>query len=461
MIIVAMIRMKPKKIAIIHYRVGGTDGVSLEVAKRKEILESHGCTVKLIAGPRSRGADHQIQELEWDNGAIPIIKENGFFYFRRDDLSPMELKAKMNKIGQAIEAKLNFIQLAEKFDYVLAHNVFTFGQHIATAKALAKWIKKFKIPCLATHHDFYWERKEFEIPKNEYLKNYMAKFMPPKSKYIEHVVLSSIARNELKKRHDIAADIMPDVIDFAAPAWTKDNFNRDFLKEFAIGPKDLVILQATRIIPRKGIEIALDFAREMQKKADVLCGKILYNGKQMNTRVKVVLLAAGYAEDEKREYLFQLKNKAFDEHINVKFVSDHVKAGRSYRQGVKTYSLWDAYAYADLVTFPSIWEGWGNQFIEGVFARKPMVVYEYPVFRNDIGKEGYDFISLGSGNNLEHDANGLYRLPAENIEKAVSQTLDWLVDKKTNGRLEKNIQIGRQYHDYKVLEDFLVQKLGL
>ena len=55
---------------------------------------------------------------------------------------------------------------------------------IAASKAFTKWIKKNHLPTLATHHDFYWERKEFQLPRNGYLKNYMEKFMPPKSKYI-------------------------------------------------------------------------------------------------------------------------------------------------------------------------------------------------------------------------------------------------------------------------------------
>ena len=38
-----------KKIAIVHYRVGRTDGVSLEIEKRKAILEELGHEVKHIS----------------------------------------------------------------------------------------------------------------------------------------------------------------------------------------------------------------------------------------------------------------------------------------------------------------------------------------------------------------------------------------------------------------------------
>ena len=451
---------KLKKIAICHYRVGETDGVSLEIKKRKCILEKHNCEVKLIAGPRSKGADYVIKELEWDNGVIPIIKENGFIYFKRDDLSPLELKQKMNKISFAVLDRLNFIQLQENFDFVLIHNIFSFGGHIAVAKAFAMWIKKFKIPTLATHHDFYWERKEFQTPRNLYLKHYMEKFMPPKSKYIQHVVINSLAKKELKKRSDIDSDIVNDVFDFNQKEWKQDNFNKDFLKEFNINSNDIIILQATRVIPRKGIEIAIDYAKDMQKKIKKLHNTIIYNGKKISKKSNVVLIVAGYAEDEKRDYLFKLKTKAFNDQIHVKFISNHVRSSRAFKQGIKYYSLWDAYVFADIITFPSIWEGWGNQFIEAIFAKKPIVLYEYPVYKVDIKKENYNIISLGN-ETLKQNENKLFSISQKNIKNATKKTIKWLKNKELNKILDKNFLIGKKYHDYKILEEYLIKKINL
>ena len=361
-----------------------------------------------------------------------------------------------------IQDKLNYIQLKEKYDHVLIHNLFSFGGHIAASKAFVKWIKKFQIPTLATHHDFYWERKEFQLFRDGYLKNFMEKYMPPKSKYIKHIVINSLAQRELKKRRFIDSEIMPDVFDFNQPMWTKDTFNKEFCKEFAINQNDLLILQATRVIPRKAIELSIAFAAELQKQIHKLRGQKLYNGKKINGKTNVVLIIAGYAEDEKREYLFKLKNLAFEKRICAKFIANHVKARRKFSQGIKTYSLWDAYAYADLITFPSLWEGWGNQFIEGVFARKPIVMYEYPVYKADIKKEGYNIIALKSNDDDPIKIiNDLYELPQKTIDKAVRQTLRWLVGKHTNEKIAKNFRIGQKHHDYSILEDFLVEKLEL
>ncbi len=452
--------MPKTKIAICHYRVGGTDGVSLEIEKREQILKEHGFNVKLIAGPRSKGADYVIKELEWDDGVVPIVKENGFIHFRRWDLEDIEIKRKIRKLSNAIEKELTRIQRKEKFDLVLIHNIFSFGGHIAAARGFLNWIEKFKLKTIATHHDFFWERREFHLPRNSYLKKYIDKYMPPKSEYIKHVVINSITQHELKKRSGIRAEILPDTFDFEQKEWRKDKFNKDFLKQFDIGQNDLVILQATRIIPRKGIETAIDFANVLQENISKLRGKKLYNGKKLNSRSNVILIMAGYTEDEKRDYLFKLKTKAFDERVRVRFVSEHIKAERHYNGGVKTLSLWDAYVYADLITFPSIWEGWGNQLIEAVFAKKPFVIFEYPVFKKDIVKEKYNLISLGD-KIRKNDKTGLYQIPQKNMDKAVRKTIKWLTDKNLNKKLEKNFGIGKKYHGYKVIEDFLFKKMGI
>ena len=42
--------------------------------------------------------------------------------------------------------------------------------------------------------------------------------------------------------------------------------------------------------------------------------------------------------------------------------------------GKKVYTLFDIYPHADLVTYPSYYEGFGNAFLEAVYFRKPVVV---------------------------------------------------------------------------------------
>src|SRR5258708_35306425 len=109
-------------------------------------------------------------------------------------------------------------------------------------------------------------------------------------------------------------------------------------------------------------------------------------------------------------YRHKLEEYIKETGITALFVSDVIDVHRTTDNGHKIYSLWDAYVFADIVTFPSIWEGWGNQFIEAIFAQKPVIVFEYPVFKSDVKQEGYVVISLGDKLSDSHP-NGLVKLP--------------------------------------------------
>jgi hypothetical protein len=58
-----------KTSGILHYQVGGTDGVSLEIDKWKQVLEEMGHTVRLCAGDpvvlaeNVRPFEHRVQNL--------------------------------------------------------------------------------------------------------------------------------------------------------------------------------------------------------------------------------------------------------------------------------------------------------------------------------------------------------------------------------------------------------------
>ena len=124
----------------------------------------------------------------------------------------------------------------------------------------------------------------------------------------------------------------------------------------------------------------------------------------------------------------------------------------------KVYSLWDAYVHADLVTYPSLIEGWGNQFIEAVFARRPVVLFEYPVFKSDIKHEGYSYVSLGDKYDIME--NGLAKIDNEQLTKSVNEVISVLTDtSNTHFLLENNSAIGEQYHGYNLLKYFLEQSV--
>ncbi len=282
--------------------------------------------------------------------------------------------------------------------------------------------------------------------------------MPPKNNLIKHAVINSIEKEELKKRTKIDASVIYDTFDFEQKRWEKDSFNETFLKDFGIRENDLVLLQATRVVPRKAIEVAIDFAQNLKNNFSKLENKIIYNGKKISKDSRIVLILAGYSEKEDKNYIIKLKEKAKKQGVFIKTIHEYIDQKRENKNIEKKYSLWDTYVFADVVTFPSIWEGWGNQFIEAVFAEKPIVVFEYPVFKKDIKKEGYEIISLGDEAKINEKTN-LYQIPQKNINKAVDETTNWLLDKNLEKKLKNNFKIGKKYHSYEVLEKHLKKNI--
>jgi hypothetical protein len=90
------------------------------------------------------------------------------------------------------------------------------------------------------------------------------------------------------------------------------------------------------------------------------------------------------------EYARQLQQLAHDEGVSLKFFGDRMADRRQLNQdGQKVYVLRDLYPHADLVTFPSLYEGFGNALLESVYFQKPLVVGRYSVYQRDIEPKGF------------------------------------------------------------------------
>jgi len=141
-------------------------------------------------------------------------------------------------------------------------------------------------------------------------------------------------------------------------------------------PDDRLILQPTRVVPRKGIELAVETVRRL---GDPGCKLVITH----------------HAGDEGMGYLYQLQHTAKRAGVDLRYVADEFDAARRVApDGAKTYSLADAYVHADFVTYPSLIEGFGNALLETIYFRLPALVNRYPVYTADIGPMGFDFVEI-------------------------------------------------------------------
>ena len=156
-------------------------------------------------------------------------------------------------------------------------------------------------------------------------------------------------------------------------------------------------------------------------------------------------MLAGYAERSDFEYLEKLR--AYGKHLGINVIElNGLYSGIDKGKKIKC-GLLDLYTCASIVTYPSQSEGFGNQFLEAVYAKKPVVVWEYPVFNTDIKPLGFEVISLG--NNLHFDKTGLAKVSEDLLDKVVYRVIVALMDNKERKKLvDKNFEIAKANFSY-------------
>jgi glycosyltransferase involved in cell wall biosynthesis len=183
-------------------------------------------------------------------------------------------------------------------------------------------------------------------------------------------------------------------------------------------------------------------------------------GGTFGPKSRIVLLCSGIIETIgiTGSYWAKLQAHAKRLHVDLRHIGDYVKHSRGQAEdGGKVYALFDTYTVADFVTYPSYWEGWGNQFIEAVFAKLPVMVFEYPVWGSDLARAKFDVVSLGD-TITGRDANGLVRVAPAKVAQAADEVAHVLSHPKRREKMvEHNFAMGRKHFGYDTLERLIRQ----
>jgi glycosyltransferase involved in cell wall biosynthesis len=407
-----------KRFLIVHFRVGRTDGVSLEIDSWKNILEENGAEVALCGGPFSIGADYVIENLEQQlNPQVRKIDEDSFGGLKNLG-SEKDLKGAITEEQKKLSR--DFEKVIEDFhpSNIIISNVFSVGEGIHAAGAIAEVLDKYEIPTALVGHDFYWENVRYKKPSFSFIESMLKNYFPLKRDYVCNYCINRIAQKELKDKKNIHADVLYDTFNYRQRNWKKKKRITDYLRKKGIKKNSLFVLQATRIVRRKNIEIAMDFVKELEERKEELDG-ILYDGRKFDSgKDEIVLVLSGYAEKRDEKYLASLLKYGKDLGVNVVYLGDDLH---------DKYGLFDIYPYADLITYPSEYEGFGNQLLEAVFAKRPVVLFEYPVYKMDIKDKKFNFLSLGDQKDVDGE-NGFAKISMEKMDMVVTDAVDLLKD---------------------------------
>ncbi|RPI53353.1 MAG: glycosyl transferase family 1, partial [Chloroflexi bacterium] len=287
-----------KRIGILHYQVGRTDGVSLEIDKWKQVLENRGHEVYLAAGDLATVEGTVIEELYHHRPEVERLYRNTFEALT-DYGDDGAYRAELYRVAEVLERRICEFVEDKGIDFLIAENVWSVAINPAAAIALTRVMRDHQIPALGHHHDFYWERETGVALTCRTALELVEKFLPPRGPDVTHTVINSIARQELAERKGIDAAIVPNVFDFESPSWSVDEYNHDFRQRIGLRDKDIMILQATRITPRKGIELAVDLVQALctPERRGRLKRRGLYDARPFDDDSRIVLVLAGYARD--------------------------------------------------------------------------------------------------------------------------------------------------------------------
>ncbi len=443
-------------IGVIHYKVGGTDGVSLEIEKWKQVLEELGHTVYLCGGDLGTVEGTLIEELYHHREDAKRLNYNTFKELR-DYPNEAAYREELYGLADAIEEKLRAFVEEKKIDFLIPENVWCVAASPSVAIAVKRVMRDYRLPALAHNHDFYWERTDGVALTCGAAIELAQKYLPPRDPLARHTVINSLGQRQLWERLGIESTIVPNVFDFQGAGWEPDEYNSDFRARIGLRENDIFILQATRIVSRKGIELAVDFVRALDAPARraILQERGLYDGRAFDAESRIVLVLAGYAQDDQIGYTPRLKRKIEQAGIDALFIEDLVAGQRQTRAGEKIYSLWDTYVYADFVTYPSLWEGWGNQLLEALRAKLPILLYEYPVYLSDIQESGLDVVSLGS-EVTGYDEWGLAQVAPATIAAAVDEAVELLTSgERYRQVVEHNFAVGQKCYSLEALRGYL------
>lgn len=438
-------------ILLAHFRVGETDGVSLEMDKWKWALESLGHKVFYLAGSAGSCEAELVPELHYLEPFNDKIIANAYVE-RTDYNSEADLLDAIDERASLIATGIETVIQKHSIDVIVPNNMWSLGYHLPAALGLLKAVESTQTQVICHHHDFHWERVKYSHPTSEGIAKLLQTVFPPKHPLVKHCVINRIANQELMNRRGIPSTVVPNVFDFHGADWKIDQYNQDLRTRIGVKDHDVMFVQATRIVARKGIELAVDLVDEISKQRQNLLGKTLHNGHTFTEKSRLILVFAGMCEED--SYLELIKQKAKKQGVELLFINHLIEHSRSTENGEKLYSLWDVYSHADIITYPSLLEGWGNQFLEGLVAKVPMVVYRYPVYDLDIA--GYEFDIVDLGNNHTTDDNGLAVIPQKTLGEAANKTIEYLVNgAKRQQKMDYNYAIGEKYLSYPALKTIL------
>ncbi len=297
-------------IGFISTRLAGTDGVSLETSKIATIFRRLGHDVFYCAGELDAGGPRGllVPEMHFNHPEAKWIHDHSF----GSNLTPPDLRDRIQSMADSLKQTIALFVERYDIDVLVPQNALAIPMHIPLGVALTDFIAETGITTLNHCHDFYWERDRF---LSNGIPDILDRCFPPDLPSVQHLVINSLAQDSLRERKGIPSTLLPNIFDFEAAPPAMSDFNLDLRSALGLTVDELFILQPTRVVPRKGVELAIELVGRLNEPAN----------RQRLLGKESVLVITHHAGDEGWGYLHQLENQATEVGIRLGL------CGRSFR----------------------------------------------------------------------------------------------------------------------------------
>jgi mannosylglucosylglycerate synthase len=412
-------------IGILHSLVGKNDGVSIvidqTVRSMVDELNVGLGNIYFLAAHTSPRFNAETDEVFWHKNEA---NRTVISYFSQDPPQGLDDIIHQNAL-RVKDIVADFVH-RHSIDLLIVHNT-SHPYNFITAVGLGYYFEELRQngivwpKILVWWHDSYFERVQFNNP-NPVIEKYL-KYLP--GTYVDGIVFINKAQIDLARRlfkkYDShledaffrdRAVLIPNTSsidwDWKMYDWNRtdlvkpplDNYNISFLKD--IGVMEIIessgfriedtvfLLQHTRVVPRKKIEIAIDFSFELER-------RFLKD----HRKKCIILLVSGHSGDEQFKYkeflsdYFCIKKEAYPESkVFLIFGENRILSHRDIIVDKKYYNFYEIPAviasYGGIGTYFSEVEGFGNNLLEMISAGLPVLINRYDVYKTDIDPFGFD-----------------------------------------------------------------------
>ncbi|MBW2644750.1 MAG: glycosyltransferase family 4 protein [Deltaproteobacteria bacterium] len=351
-------------IALLHYScppvVGGVEEI---IRQQASLLNRHYHNVKIFVGDGGIFSDNCEVEIN------PLLGSRSRQILNAHQLSYEGEHEKLEGLSRKIYKYL--VKSLKDFDVLIAHNVLTMPFNLPFTAALHRMGQECRMPIISWNHDspyFYPDSPEYLdlFPWNILKRTYAG---------IHYVAISESRKKMFARLYGTRKHlhVIPNGIDPIRFFRLNPNTVR-FIQEQRIFESEFLMVQPSRLLPRKNIELSIRVTRALH-----------------DLGVKARLLITGAYDPhapKSLEYYRKLKNLSRELGVenDVFIMAEYVfESGKSL--SMDRSIIRDLYLISDILFMPSLQEGFGIPLLEAGMIKLPVVCSNIPPFMEIGGRE--------------------------------------------------------------------------